>query len=39
MDQQAAEPAEPPEPIYIYIYFLKKSNGLIIKFAFGHKEE
>ena len=38
MDQQAAESAEPPEPIYIY-FFLKKSNGLIIKVAFGHKEE
>ena len=37
MDQQETEPAEPPEPIYIF--FLKKSNGLSIKFAFGHKEE
>ena len=36
MDQQAAEPAELPEPIY---FFLKKSNGFSIKFAFGHKEE
>ena len=36
MDQQAAEPAEPPEPIYIYIYmfFLKEEQWVDYKGCF-----
>ena len=36
MDQQEAEPAEPPEPVY---FFSKKRSVLSVKFDFGHKEE
>ena len=34
MDQQAAEPAEPPEPIYIYIFFLKEEQWVDYKGCF-----